>query len=60
MSSKRVRRETAALVTLDSPNTPGEHDRLRKEINHKNEVRNSFTFAVADGGGDYVFGGFCE
>ena len=49
MSSKRVKRETIGLVTLDRPTTPGEHDRLRKEINHKNEARNSLTFAVADG-----------
>lgn len=41
MSSKRVKRE---VVNADPPNSshsssaPGETDRLRKEVNHKNEV----------------------
>ena len=38
MSSKRVKRESIELVTPDHPNTPGEYERLRKEVNHKNEV----------------------
>jgi hypothetical protein len=36
MSSKRIKREAINLVTPDRPDS--ETDRLRKEVNHKNEV----------------------
>jgi hypothetical protein len=56
MSSKRVRRDIVNLVTPDRSESM-ECERLRKEVNYKNEVCLLQTCLIL---GYYIVGGFCE
>lgn len=68
MTSKRAKRHTVDLVTPDRPTeinidyTPAECDRLRKEVDHKNEVFSiPLGFVCVDADfeiGHYFVGGF--